>query len=141
MQTLENPILEAPALHVMGTTCRVVLSGAQTGGKLTVVHVDVPEAGMGVPTHVHLREDETFHVLEGKLKLIVNGREVIVGPGESALGPRGVPHAWEALTPLKFVVSATPAGLEEMFAAVDAAGPIGVSEVIQLNKQYDIHFE
>jgi mannose-6-phosphate isomerase-like protein (cupin superfamily) len=45
------------------------------------------------PLHVH-DEDETFFVLEGRISLHTPGGRVEVGPGESAFGPRGVPHTY-----------------------------------------------
>ncbi|MBV8256588.1 MAG: cupin domain-containing protein [Actinobacteria bacterium] len=45
------------------------------------------------PLHVH-DEDETFYVLEGRLSLHLPGESVEIGPGESAFGPRGIPHTY-----------------------------------------------
>jgi quercetin dioxygenase-like cupin family protein len=38
--------------------------------------------------------DETFYVLEGELTLFVAGEQIVLGPGQAALAPRGVPHAY-----------------------------------------------
>jgi mannose-6-phosphate isomerase-like protein (cupin superfamily) len=47
------------------------------------------------PLHVHEREDEGFYVLEGELTLWVGDAEpVVLGPGEFALAPRGIPHTY-----------------------------------------------
>jgi mannose-6-phosphate isomerase-like protein (cupin superfamily) len=42
--------------------------------------------------HVHPRADEHFTVKTGRIKVVVDGRERIVGPGECAIVPRGRPH-------------------------------------------------
>ena len=46
------------------------------------------------PLHVHRRDDETFYVLEGELTLFVPGEQIVLGPGQAALAPRDVPHAY-----------------------------------------------
>lgn len=46
------------------------------------------------PLHVHHDEDESFYVLEGEISLHTAAGTVLLGPGEAALGPRGVPHAY-----------------------------------------------
>jgi mannose-6-phosphate isomerase-like protein (cupin superfamily) len=42
--------------------------------------------------HVHPGADEHFTVKSGCIKVVVDGRERIVGPGQSAVVPRGQPH-------------------------------------------------
>lgn len=129
-------------LYVMGTRCRTVVSGEQTNRMLSIVHIDAPEKGVGVPAHVHDLEDETFHVLEGRVRFTIAGQERIASAGQTVFGPRGVVHAWVALEPSKFVVSVTPAGVEEMFVELAAlgAGQAEIEKVIAVCKRYAIHF-
>jgi mannose-6-phosphate isomerase-like protein (cupin superfamily) len=42
--------------------------------------------------HRHEQEDELFLVLEGKLVMQLRDREVVLGPGEMIVIPRGVEH-------------------------------------------------
>jgi quercetin dioxygenase-like cupin family protein/uncharacterized protein YndB with AHSA1/START domain len=42
--------------------------------------------------HVHTRQTERFEVIEGALRLVVDGREAVLGPGETMEVPAGVPH-------------------------------------------------
>ncbi len=42
--------------------------------------------------HVHTRQSERFEVLEGSLRLVVDGREHLLGPGEAMEVPAGTPH-------------------------------------------------
>ena len=62
---------------------RVLMSGAQTGGAFCLIEVRSP-AGAVVPPHVHRRETETIHVLEGTMICATEGRRIAVGPGEKA---------------------------------------------------------
>jgi quercetin dioxygenase-like cupin family protein len=50
--------------------------------------------GARVPEHVHLGQEESFEVVSGTLGVSVGGRELTLGPGQSAVGPPDVPHTW-----------------------------------------------
>lgn len=142
MQTLTEPLTNAPELSVLGSICRTIVSGLQTDGRLAIVHIEAPVTGIGVPTHIHDEQDETFHVLSGSIRVNVGGRETLVRAGETAFGPRGVPHSWFAEAPSSIVVSVTPAGLEDMFVEIDALGEQqrDMPRVLEICKRYDIRF-
>ncbi len=53
-------------------------------------------AGAFVPSHAHENE-QVANVLEGRLRFVVGGEEVVVGAGESLSIPPNVPHEAEAL--------------------------------------------
>lgn len=42
--------------------------------------------------HVHTRQSEHFEVIEGTLRLVIDGREHLLGPGETMEVPAGTPH-------------------------------------------------
>lgn len=42
--------------------------------------------------HVHTIQSERFEVLEGTLRLVIDGRERLLGPGETMEVPAGTPH-------------------------------------------------
>jgi quercetin dioxygenase-like cupin family protein len=79
---------------------------------LVTVHVNEPTLsiveltgapGDTPPLHVHTDEDETFYVLEGEVTVHVAGQDpLVLGPGQAAFAPRGVPHVY-------VVTSSTPA--------------------------------
>jgi mannose-6-phosphate isomerase-like protein (cupin superfamily) len=50
--------------------------------------------GDSPPLHVHQTEDETFHVLEGELRMRAGDTEVRIGVGETMLAPKRVPHTY-----------------------------------------------
>src|SRR3954452_2289502 len=71
------------------------------------------------PLHVHRRDDETFFVLEGEVTLFVAGGQVVLGPGESTLAPRDVPHAYRVESEeARWLVITTPAGFDAFVRAV-----------------------
>jgi len=59
--------------------------------------------GDAPPLHLHTEEDETFYVLDGEVTVHIAGQDALVlGPGQAAFAPRGVPHVY-------VVTSSTPA--------------------------------
>ena len=43
-------------------------------------------------SHIHLNQDEIFHVRKGEVRIIVDGTEVIGKPGDYVRVPKGKPH-------------------------------------------------
>lgn len=50
--------------------------------------------GDSPPLHLHRTEDEVFYVSEGEFRFQVAGEERRLGPVESLLAPKGVPHTY-----------------------------------------------
>jgi mannose-6-phosphate isomerase-like protein (cupin superfamily) len=76
---------------------------------LSIIRQRVP-AGDQPPLHVHHDEDEVFSVLSGEITLWVGDQApVVLGPGESVLAPRGIPHTYrtDALTELFVITNGT----------------------------------
>jgi len=55
--------------------------------------------GDSPPLHVHHTEDETFHVLEGELRIRAGDADVRIGAGETLLASKGVPHTYRVESP------------------------------------------
>jgi len=55
-----------------------------------VVTVKPRRSGPGA--HAHPDEDDAFYVLEGELVFVVEGDEIVAGPGTFLLVPPGVEH-------------------------------------------------
>jgi mannose-6-phosphate isomerase-like protein (cupin superfamily) len=54
--------------------------------------------GMSPPRHIHHDEDEVFHVIDGRIRFAVGEREFEMGPGETCVAPRGVPHSFKVVS-------------------------------------------
>jgi|SRR5215469_182342 len=78
---------------MLGTTMRLIASGAETGGRYTVLEQVTP-AGWGPPRHIHSREDEIFYILEGSYEVHCGDERRTVSAGACAILPRGVPHGF-----------------------------------------------
>ncbi len=77
----------------------------------------VHHAKGGPPCHLHYDQDEWFYVVEGEYLLEVGGERFRLKPGDSAFGPRGVPHGWTHVGDGlgRIAVTLTPAGQLEAF--------------------------
>jgi quercetin dioxygenase-like cupin family protein len=77
----------------MGHAFHVLESSRDTDdGSLRLDYSAPPQAS--VSEHTHHFQRESFEVVSGKLGLRVGGQELILKPGQSAIGPPRVPHAW-----------------------------------------------
>jgi mannose-6-phosphate isomerase-like protein (cupin superfamily) len=55
----------------------------------------IPAGCAGPPLHRHLRTEERFTVVRGRILYHLDGQVVDLGPGESVLVPRRAAHRWE----------------------------------------------
>ena len=96
-----------------------LITGKDTGGAFYLAEISVPPGG-GPPLHIHSREDESFHMLEGTLTIQVGGDTLTASPGDFAYLPRGIAHSFRNSGDVaaKALVLVTPAGLENYFAEV-----------------------
>jgi quercetin dioxygenase-like cupin family protein len=71
----------------------VHLAQLASGDRMSVQHYDF-EPGATVPEHDHEHEQSGF-VYNGVLTLLINGEEVVCGPGDSYVIPGDTPHSAE----------------------------------------------
>jgi len=91
-ETTRNP-LTGHEFCFFGHRFRIVQSARETDdGALGIEYFAPPRAN--IPEHVHHVQEEQFQVVSGRLSVRVGGQELILGPGQSAIGPPGVPHTW-----------------------------------------------
>ena len=92
------------------------VSTEDSQGALLAIEL-VHHAKGGPPHHRHLDQDEWFYVVEGEYVVAVGEESYRLKAGDSAFGPRQVPHTWahvgEQTGRIVFVV--TPAGQLEAF--------------------------
>lgn len=74
-----------------------VRTGEETGGELLVMEDRWTRSDHEVPAHMHPSMEERWQVIEGSIGYRVDGKERIVGPGESVVAPPGTEHSsWNA---------------------------------------------
>jgi len=115
-----------------------VVGGQTDGGLLVLEQIDDRKGGP--PRHVHLSQDEWFYVIQGTYVVEVGDARFEVGPGDSVLAPRGVPHVWAHVGEGtgRMLVEFHPAGQMEAFF-VQATQLSGVSQGPEMAKLFSDH--
>jgi len=110
---------EGEAWWFLGSLVTAKATGADTGGRLTVVEFVNPP-GFAPPLHRHLEEDELFYVLSGTAQFRCDGEAFSAGPGDFIVLPAGLPHTFMvgADEPLRTLQITTPSGFEHFAAEV-----------------------
>ncbi len=113
-------------LNVLGHIVSVKLAMEDTDGHYYVFEVITPP-GNGIPPHVHDREDELIHVLEGEFGIMLGGENFVAKAGDLLFFPRHIPHAFQNIgtTAGKTHWTVIPGGNFEAFFEELAALPSG----------------
>ena len=96
-----------------GSQITELVTSLQTQGKLLILEQSMTLNG-GVPLHINHREDESFHLLEGKYLFEVGGILNELGPDSHIFIPRGTPHRFQYVEqkPGRMLIICHPAGIE-----------------------------
>ena len=114
---ISGPDVQA-AIWFLGALSQVRVSGDQTGGAFALADHRASR-GNASPVHVHDRDDETFFVLDGELRVFVGEEEHAAGPGTVAVLPRRLRHAYVVTSATaRFLTLHSPAGFERFAAGV-----------------------
>src|ERR1700757_2099853 len=114
---ISGPDVQA-AIWFLGALAQVRVGGEQTGGAFALAD-HLARRGNASPVHVHDRDDETFFVLDGELRVFAGEEEHAAGPGTVAVLPRRLRHAYVVTSATaRFLTLHTPAGFERFAAEV-----------------------
>ena len=103
---------EGPRYLFAGGLVTTLCTAAETEGTITIVTLELPR-GAGVPAHRHATGAEGLYVLEGALRLWLDGEEHLLSAGDWASIPAGTTHRWEgAAFFTKALAITTPGGRE-----------------------------
>jgi quercetin dioxygenase-like cupin family protein len=131
-----------------GVTLTFKVTGAQSGGQWLVLEYEAPPHFSGPPPHVHHVTTELFYVLEGTLTLFANQQSSLLQAGGFAYVPPGTVHTFanSAATPAKYLMMASPAGLERYFQELSDLirleatwPPTDMAPIIALMAKYDTY--
>jgi mannose-6-phosphate isomerase-like protein (cupin superfamily) len=89
---------------------------SDSGGAVFVI--ENTNRGRGGPArHLHTEQEELFYVLEGEYVIDVGRERFTLGPGDSVLAPRKLPHVWAYVGNARgrLLITFTPAGQMEAF--------------------------
>jgi quercetin dioxygenase-like cupin family protein len=85
----------------------------ETDNALTLFE-ELSQRGKVTPLHLHPNADETFWVVNGEIRVYVDGTERTVGPGGVASVPRGMPHAMMVTSETALVLTIVTPGCKEL---------------------------
>lgn len=72
-------------------TIRVAASSS--GDQISIVECRMPQA-VSTPVHVTLSDDEIIHILQGTMRVRVDGKVFCAHAGQTILAPKGVTHTF-----------------------------------------------
>jgi quercetin dioxygenase-like cupin family protein len=105
----------ARELWFAGVRVVVRVDAEQSGGRLGVWESEEPR-GVGLPLHVHTREDEQVMVLDGEIFVRIDDETHRLTTGATVQLPRGVPHAHLVTSERAHLLTvAVPGGFERLF--------------------------
>jgi len=116
----------------------IKVSTADTDGGFLVG--EVTGVGFGVPRHFHYEQDEWFYVTKGAFLIEIGGEQFSAQAGDSAVGPRMVPHAWSHVgaDPATMIFVLQPAGpFEDFIRVASDLGRLPTPE--EANKIFEAH--
>jgi quercetin dioxygenase-like cupin family protein len=107
-----------PHLGVVGDTYTILVSGADTAGRYTLIDMHVPPGG-GPPPHRHDFE-EMFTILDGEIELTFRGVGALATAGDTINVPANAPHVFRnaSARPARLLCLCSPAGQDEFFKEV-----------------------
>lgn len=107
---------EGPRHLLGGQLATTLVTGAESGGQLGMATIQGP-AGSAFPAHVHARTHESLYVLDGRVRLWLDGEPHLLTAGDCASIPAGTPHAYAFEGHVTRVATMNaPAGIEALFA-------------------------
>jgi len=110
----------APHLSVAGNTYTILVRGADTGGRYSLIDMHVPPGG-GPPPHRHDFE-EAFTLLEGELEFTFRAEKKTARAGTTVNIPANAPHSFRNVSAAsaRMLCLCSPAGQEEFFQQIGA---------------------
>jgi quercetin dioxygenase-like cupin family protein len=116
-----GPALRPTVVDEMPGRVKVLLRGADSGGRVALMDNVVPAHTPGPPLHHH-DFDEAFYLLEGEATFRLGDQLITRRAGELAWAPRGAHHTFANLSDadLRWLLICTPAGFERYFQRMAA---------------------
>ncbi len=115
-----SPETDDSLLHlgVVGDTYTILVAGADTAGRYTLIDMHVPPGG-GPPPHRHDFE-EMFTILDGEIELTFRGVNAVATAGETINVPANAPHVFRNVSerPARLLCLCSPAGQDEFFKEI-----------------------
>jgi quercetin dioxygenase-like cupin family protein len=122
-----------------GGTVSILLAAEETGGAFSMWE-GVQKPGSEPALHVHHAMDETFYLLEGRVRFRIGDEVQEAGPGDVIFAPRGIPHTFRIKSDVaRAITICTPGGFEEWFRQLgQPAASFDLPEVVAPFSESDL---
>jgi quercetin dioxygenase-like cupin family protein len=125
---------------ILGMPVHVLIRGNESEAGCFSFEQVIP-VGLGVPPHLHTREDEICYILRGDFEVYLMGETFRVGPGSVLNFVRGAMHGFKNVgkTVGSTLWTVTPgSSFEEFFEVLSQfpSGPPDVSKLDALHEKY-----
>ncbi|MEU6620300.1 cupin domain-containing protein [Streptomyces litmocidini] len=124
---------------------RLLADARDTGGAFGANRLSLGEGAAGAPPHFHARSTELFHVLDGVMRFVLDGRTATVAAGGLVSVPPGTPHSFGAApgSTAEVLVVLTP-GVDR-FGYFRSLGRVQhgletFDALLSAQDRYDVHF-
>lgn len=90
--------VDPTSLWFLNTLVKIRVPNTIGGDGITIMEHRAP-MGDSPPLHVHRNQDEGFVVLEGEIRVNLDGQEIIARKESTLLAPKGIPHSYKVISP------------------------------------------
>lgn len=113
---------EGEKTELRGSGYTVKAGNEDTGGAFSMLEITLV-AGGAAPPHIHHKEIEAFHILDGEMTFKTGGQNLPAQSGSTALLPIAMPHHYtvDGDGTAQVVLVSAPGGLEDLFIALGRA--------------------
>jgi quercetin dioxygenase-like cupin family protein len=118
---VRNP-QEGPTFVIGSMLVTIKASGAETGGRFSLIEVTIPPYFSGMWPHLHRQTSEAVYLAQGMLAVTLGEETMVVRQGSYIFVPPNQVHrVWNpAATQATFLSYYSPAGAEGFFEALAA---------------------
>lgn len=130
-----------------GVGVRHLLSGADAGGRFSLVEHPLQPRELAAPLHLHREEDEFSYVTRGRVGFVLGADVVVAGPGSFVRKPRGQWHTFfnAGDEPAALLEIISPAGFEHYFDELaplfPADGPPDLDAMVAASERYGLELD
>lgn len=121
-----------------GAKFTIKVLSSETDYKYTVLDILHPP-NLGPALHTHPTGSETFYIVDGNYRFIIDGKRVESKPGDTVFVPKNTPHRFEVGTEGGHAIIISPPELEFYFFKVGellSNGQISYEEESNIGKKY-----
>lgn len=149
MEQEQRPVVIRPEegrlVPIGASTVRLLTVGSDTANRSSVEEIRVPGRFGGPPPHFHRKTNHSWYVIEGELRLTLEGESFDLPPGGFVYVPTGSSHTFANVTAsdARMVEFTTPGGfdlyLRELGEAFPAGTDIDPQQMIEIMARHDTY--